>query len=354
MQKIISLSDLSSLTYKTYRKYFKKMSAVLGVIFLVTVIPVVFQGLVETDFDLVLGWLQNIFGSNLGITAVIFIAVLVLLAYLGLLFVNILLSIGFVQKTADIKNQSFKTKDVFLAGKSLIKPTIWLSIKTFVFSLAVLAMIGIPFILLTVALVPFAPPLFVLIVIGLLGLVALIALAFASIHIAFSQFALYIDGKKELEAIEHSVEIVQGNIWNIISKATVYYIVFFVAFVLGVLALGFIQDIILRSVYGIADTQAMNQLYELRVTGVIVGEMIVTAIVNLVNVFVVFPVTMIASIILYRSLQDTHIAQLEDETVIRKRELKTFIPRLYRIGKWTLLALVLLPLFALLFMSLFS
>jgi len=347
MKKIISLNDLVSKTYHAYKKHFKKMSSVLGVIFLVTVIPVVIEGLSENDPDLMGRWLQGIFGSNLNTTVIVLFIALALLLYLVLLIVNILLSIGFIQKIAHIEKESFQIKSVFLAGKNLIKRAIWLGIKTSIVSLCVLTLVGIPVGILAFLLFTLTPVLFAGIVTALLVFVAVVSLAFFGIHIAFSQLALYVDEKEGIDAIEHSVEIVQGNVWDIIIKVLVYYAAILVVLTSGVLILGVAQDLILRVVYGVSASDAMNQLVELRVTGVIVTEVVLSAVVNLVNIFVVFPLTMIASISLYQSLRDVFILKNKDSDATSRYNLKPYIARLYKTGWFIFGAAILITVIAL-------
>jgi len=239
---------------------------------------------------------------------------------------------------------------VWEAGKALIKPTIWLSLKMFLVSLSVLAIIGIPAAAIVGASMYFLPPALAALIAGVVLFVAFALFAFVGVHIAFAQLALYVDGKKDLQAIEHSVEIVQGNIWNIVWRVSVYYVILFALLVPGALIFDLLQNIILQSVYGVKGVEALSQLEELRVTGVLVGEITLAVIINMVNTFVVVPVTVIASIILYRSLQDSKSensnvqdGKRDSKDLPQKCERKQYVSRLYKAGWWVLGIAVISP-----------
>lgn len=352
MKKLIPIRDIISTTFQAYKKNWNRMQGILAVIFAINIIPIVAQAFLDYNNGALEAFLTMSLGSSsIGLVFGILLFLLFLVGYIALIVVGIILSAGFFNRIADLEHNSLQLKEIWKSGKKLFKPTLWLSVYLFFIGLALVMIFFGP-----VALVSFGAislgsyiaaltPVSILVSI-ILFVAATIGIGFAGLHLSFSQLALYVDEKKGFDAIKHSVQIVQGNIWGLLARIFVYYVGFFLIFSFVAIILGVTQELIIRSAYNLEDTQSVLQLYELRVAGVVVVEALVSIIMSVLSIFVMLPFTAIASIILYRNLQEVQRQNESDgeekeiEGQIIKRDLSLYIPRLYSWGKVSLIGII--------------
>lgn len=329
MKKIISIRDIISLTFNTYKQTFKKMTPVLWVIFGINFFLVA----IESYFDFYAE--ERIFGGVMVGSFIVFtILYLIAFAY------NLIISLGFVRKVSRVHDESFDTKSVLDSGKKIVIPSLWLGLQSLSVAATVLAAVGVVIIgvsLLSSLIGSIVGGILMI----LLGVSVWVVFIILGVYLGFAQFALYADEKKGLEAIKHSVQIVQGNVLNILAKVFVYYAGIFVL-LLGVVGLGTLISV------GLYEVAAVDGTAEL------LGTILLGLVAVAVNVFIIMPVSIIAIMILYRSLQDVYREKSEAGLIKHKYDFAEYVEKSYKIGKWVLILGAIAFIFMIVFLILIS
>lgn len=312
MKNIIAIREILSLTFKTYKQTFKKMTPVLWVIFGINFFLLAIESYLDFYSD------QVIFGG-----AVIGSIILFIILYLVAFVYNLILSLGFVRKVSKVHDESFAPKSVLESGKTVVIPSLWLGLQSL--SVAVTALVTVGIILAGVvmlsSLIGGAIGTIFTVIAGIVMWAVLIILG---VYLGFAQFALYADGKKGLEAIKHSIQIVQGNVLNILSKVVIYYAGILVL-LLGVVGIG---ALISAGIYEVALADS---------TGDLLGALLLGLIAVALNIFVIMPISIIAIMILYRSLQDVYRERSEAGLINHKYDFAEYVDVSYKVGKWILI-----------------
>lgn len=318
----------------------------LSLIFITSVLIGLVNIFLESDQDMLIRFMQGILGNNISNSSIVTFVVVAVVLYVALLLTQFFIAVGLIHNIGNPDKQDYDLKNLLKTGKRFFKPTIGLAVRMMILIFPLLFIVGLFGVIssLILSILPVGE------IVGIiLALVYFIAFfVFSTIFFlrtGFAQLGLFVEEKRSLEAITKSVDITQGNVWNIIWKIVIVYLILGVILGVGAIVYGVGQGFLLQAVYGV-EGASLDQIYTLRPYGVVIADIIFIVLFTTINTFIFTPLGLIGSITLFKSLQEVNESKSQEEKQ-PSNLLSRYIPKLYKLGKMLAIITIIFSLLAL-------